>query len=219
MNVQDFNLSLDLKEVLLWQHNEATYLPALIEAKQQFYNNKNGGFWTDWQTNVFNLDTANDFGVAVWAIILDLPLGENSGIPQQPFNIFGFAGSGLGNFYNANFAANLYSPATPALTLTEKKQLLKLKYGKLTTRCDVIGTNALLNNIFNGQMYVLQTTTTDEIIYVLTAPLPQKMIDIILNNDLLPRPAGWGVRFSNSAQPSWGFGQFNYNFNNGNFSQ
>jgi hypothetical protein len=72
--IEDFDFSVDLLQNLLWRNDEAATLQALMQAKQDWYAKNHQQFWDDWCTNVFNLDTANEFGLSVWAQILGVPL-------------------------------------------------------------------------------------------------------------------------------------------------
>lgn len=64
----------DLTRSLKWMQNNAPNIQAIIQAKQTWYTKYNTGFWNNWEENVFNLQTANAFGLVVWCIILGLPL-------------------------------------------------------------------------------------------------------------------------------------------------
>jgi hypothetical protein len=64
----------DLTRSLKWMQNNAPNIQAIIQAKQTWYTKYNTGFWNNWEENIFNLETANAFGLVVWCIILGLPL-------------------------------------------------------------------------------------------------------------------------------------------------
>lgn len=138
MNIQQFDYSVDLLSVVLWQYNEATNLLSLLEQKQAWYNIHQTQFWQDWYNKVFNLSPANieitPFGLAVWSIILDVPLyvpiGEVTPGLEWGFNQIPPVNTYL-NFTNAPFP-----PTTPVIFLTAPQQqfLLLLKYFNCTTR-------------------------------------------------------------------------------------
>ena len=69
-----YDCTIDLDKAIDWQRSKATKLKALIEKKQAWYQANHCDFWNDWVTDVFNLETANEFGLSVWSIILDEPL-------------------------------------------------------------------------------------------------------------------------------------------------
>ncbi|NIT55538.1 MAG: DUF2612 domain-containing protein, partial [Aliifodinibius sp.] len=55
-------------------------------------------------TDVFNLDTANDFGLSVWSVILNTPLTVENNEPEPDNSNWGF-GNNRKNFNNGNFTA------------------------------------------------------------------------------------------------------------------
>ena len=66
-------ISYDLREpnnVFIWQYSRAANLTRLLQNEIEFYGNNVGSFFTDWEKDVFNLHTANSFGLSVWAKIL-----------------------------------------------------------------------------------------------------------------------------------------------------
>lgn len=73
-SIQDFDFSVNILSALIWRNNQAPVLNSLLEAKQAWYAENHTQFWDDWCTNVFNLQTANEFGLSVWAQILGVPL-------------------------------------------------------------------------------------------------------------------------------------------------
>lgn len=88
--IEEFDFSVNLLKALLWRHNDAANLQSLLESKNSWYEANQTDFWNDWVTNVFNLETANEFGLSVWAQILGIPLSlivpPNAG-PQFGFGV------------------------------------------------------------------------------------------------------------------------------------
>lgn len=213
MKIQAFDYSVNLLRALLWQYNEAERLEALVRAKQSWYDENQTQFFTNWYDDVFNLQTANDFGLAVWAIILGLPLAvspdDNTGQ-----DIFGFAADDE-NFNNGNFAAN---GTTIILTQEQKRLVLRLRYFQLTTRHSVTQANEILKAVFGDGACYVSDSLLMKIRYVFTtAPDPQVQF-ILTNYDLLPRPAGVKADYVVIGDADgFGFGAFHENFNNGNF--
>lgn len=91
--IQDFNFSVDLLRAVLWQYDTAPNLQSLLTAKQRWYLERHTTFWSDWVRDVFDLRTANDFGLSVWAVILGIPLEVNVGGPNPNKPTFGFGGN------------------------------------------------------------------------------------------------------------------------------
>ncbi len=58
---------------LKWLHNNAPRLQSIIKQKANWYNRYHNQFWTNWEQTVFDIRTANAFGLTIWCIILGLP--------------------------------------------------------------------------------------------------------------------------------------------------
>lgn len=213
MKIQAFDFSVDLMRAILWQYTDAARLIALLQAKQDWYDENQTAFWQNWYDDVFNLQTANDFGLSVWAIILGLPLAV---APDDSAgqDIFGFAADDF-NFNHGNFASD---GAQIILTTEQKRLVLRLRYYQLTTRHSVTQANAIMAAVFGpGEVYVVDSLLM-KIRYVFAAaPSPQVQF-ILTNYDLLPRPAGVKADYIVQGEADgFGFGAFHENFNNGNF--
>lgn len=213
--IQQVDFSVDTLQSLLWQYNDATRLQSLLEAKQAWYDANQSAFWTDWYRDVFDLRTANDFGLAIWAIILDLPLAVD--LPPSPadYPAFGF-GSAFRNFGRGNFGRTQSQNIT--LTTEQKRLALQLRYFQLTTNGTVFAINRFIGTLFAdyGRCWV-QVIGTMKYRYVFAFEPSGPLRFIFTQFDLLPRPAGVGVEWIFSTSPHWGFGSNRYNFNRGNF--
>ena len=192
MNIQSFDFSVDLLRALLWQYNDATRLQSLLTSKQAWYDENQEAFWSAWIRDVFDLRTANDFGLTVWSIILGIPLTIASGgdAPGKP--IWGFGGNhdvfGIGNFA---------STQSSGLATEQRRLVLRLRYFQLTTRGTVPEANAFLRELFPDMWPLFVEDNMDMTInYVFGAPLPSDLQNILQAYDLLPRPAGVGATFN-----------------------
>lgn len=215
MDIQQFRYSADLLRALLWQHNDALNLQGVLARKQLWYDEKQAGFWNDWVRDVFDLRTANEFGCTVWAIILGVPLGLI--LPPTNKANFGF-GTFNKNFNRGNFGSKTSTPV--GLTLAQKRILLQLRYFGLTTKPTVPKINRGLKRILGseGSVYVLDANDMSFVTYVFGFA-PNSALSLILQNfDVLPRPAGVGVKYIIATRPNFGFGPFNKNFNRGTFT-
>ncbi len=186
-DIQEFDFSVDVLKALLWQYDNATNLRGLLDQQNIWYAAYQKGFWQDWYTDVFDLRTANAFGLSVWSIILGQPLFSSfAGNVGYPF--FGF-GAGNENFGVYNFGSltggnNIYSPTTARL-------LLQLRYFQLTSSGTVPETNRMLKYLFSsyGDAY-LQDNLDMTQIYVFNFVIPAEISYMLTNTDILPRPAG-----------------------------
>lgn len=212
--IQPFDPFADIERGLLWQYEAAVRLRALVEAKQAWFDGAQGQFWTDWYRDVFDLRTANDFGLSVWAFILDLPLlayAPASG--DRP--VWGFGAFNL-NFFDGNFGRD--TDAALSLSTAQRRLALRLRFFQLTTRGSVTEVNAFLAYLFGaeGVVYVLDgldMTAT----YVFTFPPDAALLFVLQNFDLLPRPAGVQVNILINPADRFGFAPYYLNYGNSNF--
>lgn len=212
--IQALDFSVDLMRALLWQYNDAARLEALVRQKQDWYNANQEAFWNDWVADVFDLRTANDFGLAVWAIILDIPLVVASAVDPDDKPIWGFD-QYRENFNNGNFAAI----SSSALSTEQKRLVLRLRYFQLVTTGAVSEINAFFAYLFEplGPAYVKDGYDM-RARYVFEFPLSSALEVVLTEFDLLPRPAGVKVDYVIIGDADgWGFGRYHENFTNGNF--
>lgn len=191
---QPFDFSVNALQAILWQYNKAATLVALVKAKQAWYDANQTKFWQDWYTDVFDLRTANDFGCAVWSIILNLPLAIE-------YNASDGANWGFGpsqkNFEHGNFAPQFLAPLP--LTTAQKRLVLQLRYLQLTTRGCPPQINKRFSEIFKdlGPAYVVDNLNMT-MTYVFAFTLPAPLSFILKYYSLLPAPAGVAVNFISS---------------------
>jgi hypothetical protein len=213
--IQEFDFATNLPEALLWQFDDATRLKTLISEKQAWYDRAQRDFWTDWYRDVFDLRTANDFGLSVWSIILNFPLVANA-TPSEDRPVFGFGEENL-NFYESNFGRD--SGGAISLDTEQKRLILQLRYFQLITTGCVPEINEFMKHIFGneGTVYVLDgLDMTAEYVFHF---FPNSRILFVLENfDVLPRPAGVRLRVLITPGDSFGFDPYYLNFNNSNFS-
>lgn len=215
MSIQQFNYSVDLLRVILWQYNEAENLPALIQRKQEWYNENQQQFWENWVRDVFDLRTANDFGLSVWSIILGLPLFTEQTASPSNFPSFGF-GSVNRNFNRGSFAtaAGRYT----LLTTQEKRQILQLRYFTLASDMTVPSINAFMNFVFgDGRVFVTDNYDMTMTYTFNFSPNP-RFLSAILDLDVLPRPSAVSLSIADASTVAWGFAPFRPNFNRSNFA-
>lgn len=213
--VRTFGFSVDILRALLWQYNDAPNLATLLQKKQTWYDANQTGFWEDWIRDVFDLRTANDFGLSVWSIILDMPLVAQ--LQPTPVTKMGWGfGVYRKNFNNGNFNRD---GVEPIILSTEQRRLaLRLRFFQLTTRGAIPEINEFLSRMFAelGAVYALDGLDMT-LTYVFTFS-PSSQIRFILDEfDVLPRPAGVSARYIVTTTPAWGLGAYRKNFDNGNF--
>lgn len=154
MNIQQFDYSTNLLQVVLWQYDQATNILSLLNSKQNWYNINQTNFWENWYGSVFNLSnpdltistdpkiqTEVNFGLAVWSIILNVPLFvATEGLIDTEvwgFNAFDPTFPDLVN-ENVNFTNGpFYFGPVINLTPAQQQFLLLLKYYNTFTRGNV----------------------------------------------------------------------------------
>lgn len=241
MRIQEFNYSVNLLQTILWQYDQANNLVGLINAKQNWYNTNQSSFWESWYSNVFNLLTANEFGLSVWSYILNVPLFNLNTPEPDDKPIFGFnkldptwptLENTYLNFENSNFSIR---GNTIYLTVEQQRFLLRLRYFQLTTRGDVTDINQFLNYLINtsnigytGKLYMLDGLNMTIVYVFTTVDFPPNLLKVIDILDIFPRPAGVLRRVHINYENVFGFNKYdpsypilentNQNFGNGNFA-
>ena len=213
--IQEFDFSVDLLKAMLWQYNDAPNLLSILQQKQDWYDENQTAFWTDWYNDVFNLQTANDFGLSVWAIILDIPIIVAT-TPSNPADPGLFFGPLHKNFTHGNFFRK--GAGGVELTTEQARTVLRMRYYQITTKATVPEINQFMSILFAdfGPAYVIDgLNMTAE--YVLRFVPPSALAFIFKNYDILPRPAGVGVSYLVLPDIPFGFEDGNENFDNGNF--
>ena len=219
--IQAFDFSVDVLATLLWQYNNADNLEALLTRKQEFYNRIQSEFWSDWIKDVFDLRTANDFGLSVWTAILGVPLFNDTTVSPDNYPAFGFDSGDMvqptQNFDNGNFATS--SDNFINLTTEQRRLLLRVRYFNLTTNGTVSEINEFFADIAGpGVVYVIDNLNMT-LNYVFTIRPPSNLLLVAEQFDIIPRPSGVGINLIFSDLSNWGFGPFRRNFGRGNFVQ
>jgi len=212
MDIQQFNYNVDVLKASLWQYDNAPNLQGLLNAKKSWYEINQTAFWNDWYTDVFNLKTANKFGLSVWSILLGQSLLTPFAAPSDEI-VYGFGADNGGFGYN--FAQQTGGNNTYSLEIS--RLLLRLRYYQLTSSGTVPETNRMLVELFAdyGDVYLVDNLDMTQI-YVFKFAIPAEMRYMLDNTDVLPRPAGVGSEIIEDVDIIYGFGDFNggfgYNF-------
>ena len=191
MKTLQISPEINLKQCLLWQYNNAPALRALILQKQDWYKTHQEDFWNYWYGSVFNLDTADDFGLSVWGEILDFP--------RQVKSVDG----------------SLHVLTTEQYRTVLKGQMLKFNMG--VTAPEV---NKWLSVVFGsqGKAYCLDNLDMTVIPFVFEQSPSDEILWLLANVDFLPRPAGVGYEVRLIGQDIFGFnGSGLQTFDNGVF--
>lgn len=88
MKISNFDFNCDLNPLILWQYLDAEKLKGIIAGQQQFMDDNVGGFFTDFNRDVLNIETANTFGLGVWGALLGVPRPSASGYVTKNFKAY-----------------------------------------------------------------------------------------------------------------------------------
>ena len=213
--IQQFDYDVNLLQALLWQYNNAVNIQALLEAKNTWYETNETAFWTDWYTNVFNLETADAFGLSVWSIILGQPIFINNGPAPSQSGIFGL-GPDNQNLTNGNFGSQ--NGQTYEFSLPIARLLLQLRYFQLTSAGTVPEINRMLKYLFQGYglVYLVDDLNMTQR-YLFNFIITSEMLLMLTSFDILPRPAGVKSNIQEVPVIPFGLGPYNGNLTNSNF--
>ena len=145
----------------------------------------------DWFDNVWNIQTAQGYGLDVWGRIV----GVNRVVPIPSGTTYlGFEGSGSasGNslnqapFYSGETTTTNYSLSDDAF-----RQLIMAKAAANIWDGSIPGLNMILNLLFPGQGEVYVTDGLDmTMTYTFSWALTPVQTSIVINSGVLPRPSG-----------------------------
>nr|WP_314265582.1 DUF2612 domain-containing protein [uncultured Moellerella sp.] len=214
--IQSIEFQSDLLRAILWQYENADNLKALAQFKAAYFQRSTADFWRNWYQDIFNIDTANAFGLSIWSRILNVPLGID--IPPSDKSKIGWGfGQKKANF-KANFRRN--TDFTLSLTDEQKRLLIRMRYFNLTQSPTVSNINQFLKRFFwneSSKVFVLDPLDMTYMYYVFNFN-PDEPLRILLENfDLMPRPSGVGVKFRIVTKKAFGQGKERKNFLSSNF--
>ena len=211
-----YTCEINLLSALDWQRSAADIAKAFVENEQKWLEENHCKFWEDWQRDVFTLSTANDFGLAVWSIILDEDVFGFQAASPADYPDWGFSLDSE-NFFDGSFATE--NAITYEFTTAQKRILLQLKAFKvLAMGGPIIQTNTAMANIFGDGVILAFDGFDMSYTYQLLDSSISAFIVEINKRDLLPRPIGIEVSEIRVIKvATWGFAEFDDNFNDGNF--
>ena len=216
--IQDFDFSVDVLRVMLWQYNQADNLKEILQKKAKFYQEKQHDFWQKWLVDVFDLRTANDFGLSVWTTILGVPIPYYEE-EQDKHPTFGFEPpvtiDNRKNFSNGNFST--ITKSFFILTREQKRTLLRMRFFQLTTKATVTDINRVFTDFFPDNTLTVTDNLDMTISYVFLHRPSDNLLLAMEQFDVVPRPSAVAINFHFLDIRSFGFGSFRLNFDRGNF--
>jgi len=158
-------VNIDLESQIIWQYGNAEKLQSLINQKQAWYLNYQTEFWQDWAKDILNISTANDFGLSIWGILLQVP---------RTYEIEG----------------KMTTLATEQYRLLLRGRLLYLRMNG-----SALDINEYLSLLFKNDGVAFVRDNLDmTITYIFEFnPTPEDFV-VLLNTSVLPKPAGVGYK-------------------------
>lgn len=85
MKISNFDFHCDLSQVILWQYLDAEKLNKIVNYQQAFMDENVEGFFSDFNRDVLNIETANAFGLGVWGALLQVPrpVYDDGGVQKE----------------------------------------------------------------------------------------------------------------------------------------
>ena len=82
MKIVNIDFHNDLSPVILWQYLDAEKMVGMVNNEQEFMDEAVTKFWVDFNSEVLNLTTCNEFGLALWGKLLRVqrPIYTQGGI-------------------------------------------------------------------------------------------------------------------------------------------
>lgn len=175
-NIFEYNPEIDLTKHVFWQYNNAPAINSLTDSKQNWYNKNQVEFWQDWVKNFLDITNANDYGLSIWGILLEIPRtylvnGENMSLSTEQFRT----------------------------VILARLKMLKM-------RGTIPEINKLLKFIFGryGKAYVIDNLNMS-LTYVFDFQLTDLQLAVIRDVGLLPKPAGVEAQIVSLTYDTFGF--------------
>lgn len=201
----------NIKSVILWQYEEAVRYKGIIDVIQKGYDRLQSDFWEKWYQDIFNIDTANDFGLYIWSLILQTPVQFD--FKSSSKTAFGFE-TERKNFKSPTNFGNK-NGGFVNFTTEQKRLIIRCRYFQITNKPTVDNINTFLKNNFwkdDNRVYVMDNFEMEWITYSFFYQ-PNAFLDFLLNQaNILPRPAGVGVKILIFSKTAFGFGENRKNF-------
>lgn len=192
------------KRVFLWQYDNALCLNKILQNEIDFYGENIGDYVQDWITDVFQLSTANTFGLNVWGKVLGVARPtinpQNYVIDSETTLRLYNPNTGLwhgiwltGNFPALNIEKNgqvaKYSPIT--LDDESYRTCLYAKLYLMYSDASIHSINEYLRRLFPDLTAYCTETGVMEMAIVFRDCIPtDNQLTILTSDGFSPRPVG-----------------------------
>jgi hypothetical protein len=167
VNIGTINFTIDNSLCYLWQYDNAKNLQSLMKSKDNFLTVNVSNFWENYFTDIFNIATANSFGLEVWGVILGVARPQYTNADNQ----------------TVPFTDDMY------------RKILLASVLKFNSNSSVASFNDYFHFIFNNKSVFLRNNydmTVDIVFYY--EPTIEDMA-VIASPYFLPLPTGVGVNY------------------------
>lgn len=155
-----------LGDCFLWQYDAATKIKGLLGKKQAFYKKAVSDFWENWTKVVFNIDTAETFGLNL-----------------------------LGSFLGVNRPSYIENGQTIIFNDDQYRTVIKGRLMLMNSNGSVQSINQYLNYLFpNKPVFVVDYRDMSIKLIFYYTPTAEELAIINLDG-FLPRPAGVNVQY------------------------
>ena len=223
---QILDLSVDLTKSLLWQYDSTQSLLSIVEQKSAWYQTNQVGFWNSWIADVFDIRTANTFGLNVWGIIVGISRNLTVGTGGGQFGLFGGFNNMPFNSVPFNFggwSSSVYgSPSSYQVSNDLYRKMIIAKAMTNVSKNTIPALNAVLSVLFEGRGGIYYVDNHD-MTMTLNYNFALTPVDyaIITQSNVLSRPAAVLLRYKGFTRAMFGgFNTLAFNtvpFNNGGF--
>jgi hypothetical protein len=220
--IQEFDFNIDLNKTVLWQYEGAPNLNQLRAFQQAWLDENHTAFWDNWAVDVFDVRTANDFGLLVWAKILNLQLYTDPTVSPDDYPNWGFADFGDNFESMTDSGGNFANDGNRALLLnTEQKRIIiQMRYFCLANNETPPNINRFLNSLFGvetsgdnigrARAFIVDGLNM-RVTYYLSLTINQTLRLAMESLGVLPRPSAVKLNVINF----YPIGSFSDNFSTG----
>lgn len=161
------DFTLDASGVYLWQYDNAEKLHKILAGAEAFFREAVTQFWTDYRDKIFNLITADSFGLDLWGQILGVARPHYTYIDQETEQ----------------------SVTTVVTDAMYRRVLLGTLY-KMNTNATMYDLNHFLSYIFPNRPFVtINHHDMTFTVFAVFVPTDEEKAVLRLD-DFLPRPTG-----------------------------
>lgn len=151
----------DFSRCHLWQYDKAVRLNSIIDGEGDFIAKNVGEFWESWLNDIFNVASANDFGLALWGELLGVPWGtyDDDGTETQ-------------------ISTEMY------------RRMLLAKFYLFTSNGSIPDINHYLQIVFDGKPVFCRDNYDMTVTILSYVAMTTEEIAVLLSPEFLPLPAG-----------------------------